>query len=207
MKQRGMAAILESLEQLSLREKLMLGGLIAAFVGFAIFGVYWFVGKQTAALEERNANARETLAAIMEQKDAYLLDKAKIEANKKALDENKLRLVEEMEKEAAAQGFKIEDFKENKRYLTENYRRMKKREDAEAGTPKKKVKDLVEETQTVSIRQVTLKELAGFLSALEGRREPVRSRLLSITTSGQDRQKLREVRLTIATYRNEEVEM
>ncbi len=202
-KQRGVAALLESIDRLSTREKAMLGGMIAAFVLFVVVGSYWFVSRQISKLEERNQEAAQTLEQVKIQKDTYLIEKAKIEANQKELDRNKLRLVDEMERAAKAQDFKIEDFKENKRYLTENHRRLKKRED---GAPKK-VKDLVEETQTVTIRDITLKQLAGFLSALEGRREPVRVTLLNISVKSSDRQKLREVRLTVATYRNEEVEI
>lgn len=202
-KQRGMAALFESIDRLSTREKVMLGGLIGAFVLVTIVGIYWFVGRQISGLEERNQNATQTLAQVMIQKDTYLIEKAKIEAYQKELDRNKLRLVDVMEQAAKTQDFKIEDFKENKRYLTENHRRLKKRED---GAPRK-VKDLVEETQTVTIRDVTLKQLAGFLSTLEGRREPVRVTNLEINIKSSDRQKLREVKLTVATYRNEEVEI
>ncbi|MCA9546360.1 MAG: type II secretion system protein M [Myxococcales bacterium] len=190
----------DAFDRLSTREKLMVGGLGTAVLITAVVLVWLLVGKKLQTLEQRNENMRTTLADVQMQKDEYLRAKARLDAWKKRLDDNDLKLVKVMEDEAGKLGFEIEDFKENKRVLTENYRRRKKRN----GT--KDLKDLVERSQTVTIRRVSLEQLATFLSRLEGRREPVKVTQLNVAAQSSDRQVLREVRMTVATYRNEEVE-
>ncbi len=195
------AGLFDFIDRLSTREKAMVGALMGAFVLTLAVIIYLVIGKQIQALAERNDTLRTTLSDVMAQKDSYLLEKAKLDAKKEQLDTNEVKLVKVMEDQARRLGFTIEDFKENKRFLTENHRRVKKR----AGS-KKKVIDLVEESQTVTIRRISLDQLSRFLQAIESRREPIKVTRLNAQTLTADRQVLREVRLTVSTYRNEEVE-
>ena len=109
-----------------------------------------------------------------------------------------------METEAGNRSIQIEDFKESKRNLT-NTRRQFRRRGSEG--EKKTVKELIEESQTVTIRRVSLEDLVSFMSALESRREPVKITNLTVSTLNSDRQILREIRMTVSTYRYEEVEI
>jgi hypothetical protein len=135
-------------------------------------------------------------------------EKSRLDADRKRLEKNDVKLVKLMEDQAGAQGIQIEEFKEARRFLTENARRTKKK--SSAGSDKEgagpKVKDLVEESQTVTIHNLTLDQLARFMSAMESRSEPVKVTRLNIQTQQNDRTKLREVRMTVATYRMEEAE-
>lgn len=192
-------------DRLSPREKLMVGGLGGALV-LTVVVVLWFViGNQIDDLEMRNASVRDTLSQITTRKDQYLRDKSRLEADKKRLEGNELKLVQLMESEATRLGITIEDFKEHRRALTENWRKaQKKRGDDDAPAPAAGAKDLVEESQTVTIRKVSLDQLAQFMASLEGRAEPVKITQLNVNTLQSDRQLLREVRMTVATYRKEE---
>lgn len=201
--QKGMA-LFDAFDRLSSREKVMVSGLGGAFVLFAVALLWMIIGNQIDSLETRNRQLHETLAQIKIQKAPFLEAKARMDANKKRLDSNKLKLVRVMESEATKLGITIEDFKETKRWLTEKHRRVKKRGDS---AKKRKVVDLLEESQTVTIRRIGLKQLAEFMEKLEAQREPVVVTRLSVHTLSSDRQVLREVRMTVSTYRNEEVEL
>lgn len=193
-----LAGLFDSFDRLSTREKAMVGGLLGAFGLTGLIIVWLIVGNQINDLEQRNLNMRTALAQVNTLKEPYLRAKAKLDANKALLDNNSVKLVKEMEQQASRLEITINDFKEAKRFLTENHRRAKK------GT-KKKITDLVEESQTVSIRDITLDQLSRFMAALESRPEPILVTRLNINTRSSDRQKLREVRMTVSTYRNEEV--
>ncbi len=200
-KQSRLQGLIDGFDRLSSREKWMVVGLGLAFGLVFGGGLLWVATKQINSLEERNESVRTGLAAIEAQQDAYLAKKAKFDAQKKLLDDNNVKLVRVMESQATTMGFEIENFREKKRPLTENFRKLKKKE----GAPKKVV-DLVEESQTVEIKKVSLETVAKFLSNLESRREPIKVTRLDITTSNNDRQVLRKVNLTVSTYRNEVVE-
>lgn len=189
----------DAFDRLSTREKVMVGGLAGAFLITAVVLVWLLVGKKLETLEQRNQNMAESLEQIHLQKHDFLRSKARLAAYQRQLDQNKVKLVKLMEDEAKALGFEIDNFKENKRILSENYRRKRKNDT-------KAVKDLVERSQTVTIRRISLDQLTKFLGRLEGRREPIKVTRLNIHTLPSDRQVLREVRMTVATYRNEEVD-
>lgn len=198
---RRVGSAFEALERLSFREK----GLVAA-LAFAVLAtlvvLFWFLtSNQIQAHEERNEAIRSALEQIGTQKDAWVAQKARLDSDTAQLDNNKIKLVREMESEASRIGFTIEDFKENKRYLTDNRRRLRKSKERQTVT------ELAEESQTVTIRRINVKQLAEFLFNLEKRREPVKVTRLNIRTASSDRQLLREVRLTVSTYRNEEVSL
>ncbi len=198
---RGMSGAFEALDRLSGREKALVGGLAAAVL-LTFVGLFWFfTSNQINNLEERNETVRSALEQIGTQKDAWIAKKARSDADNARLDSNKLKLVREMESQATRLGFSIEDFKENKRYLTDNRRRRRKTKERQT------VVELAEESQTVTIRRISLEQLAEFLYNLEKRKEPVSVTRLNIRTASSDRQVLREVRMTVATYRNEEVQL
>ncbi len=197
----GISNLFEVFDRLSTREKTAVVGLGLAVAATFVFFFWFFSARQVTSLEERNDAVRSALEQIVQQKDAWKLKRAKSDAVTARLEGNKLRLVREMENQAKRLGFTIEDFKENKRYLTDNRRRKRKTEERQTVT------ELVEESQTVTIRRLSLKQLSEFLFNLERRPEPVKVTRLNIRTASSDRQVLREVRLTVATYRNEEVQL
>ena len=165
------------------------------------------VGGRITELEQKNAAMQSTLSQVMARKDKFLQEKSRLDADRKRLENNDVKLVKLMEDQAGAQGIQIEEFKEARRFLTENARRKSKKSgdkgDAAAGP---KIKDLVEESQTVTIHNLTVDQLARFMAAMEARAEPVKVTRLNIQTQQSDRTKLREVRMTVATYRMEEAE-
>jgi len=193
--------LFEAFERLSTREKLLVGGLGTALLGTVVVVIWLVIGRQVSNLEERNKALRETLASVNEQKTEYMARKRRLDAYQKRLDQNDVKLVQLMESQATKFKITIEDFKENKRYLTEKHKKLKKT------ASQTKVKDLVEESQTVTIRRVKLDELTSFISALESRQEPIKVTQLKVETLASDRQMLRQVQLTVSTYRNEEVDL
>lgn len=203
------ANMMQSFEQLSNREKALVGGLVAG-VFLTIVVLMWMVlGNQISELEQKNAAVQSTLTQVMARKDTFMREKSRLDADRKRLEKNEVKLVKLMEDQAGAQGIQIEEFKEARRVLTENARRSKKKGNAGAGEKENtgpKVKDLVEESQTVTIHNLTLDQLGRFMAAIEARNEPIKVTRLNIQTQQADRTKLREVRMTVATYRMEEAE-
>ena len=196
--------IFGAFERLTAREKYLVGGLVAGVL-FAAVGLVWLlIGQQITALEERNTGLTDTLARIQAGKEKFMQEMVRLDADKKRLETNDLKLVKLMEDQAASQGITIEDFKEAKRFLTENARKRKKNDKGEATGPV--VKDLVEESQTVTLHNLSVDQLSKFMASLESRAEPVKVTRLSVQTQFSDRTKLREVRMTVATYRMEEGE-
>lgn len=200
-----MQSLFDAFDRLSGREKVMVGGLVGAFLLTVLVIVWMVFSSQINALEERNQNARSTMAEVMTLKDAYLAQKAKLDAKKSLLDNNDVRLVRLMESEAKRLGIEIDDFKEDKRYITENHRRA--RPQSEGNTPPPKIRDLVEVSTTVTLRRCSLEQLSNFLAALQKRPEPIRVTDLDISTLTSDRQQLRVVKVKVSTYRNEEVKL
>lgn len=201
-----MQGVFDAFDRLSTREKLMVGGLAGAFGIFVIAIIWMIFANQISGLEQRNQGARDTLAEVMTLKDPYLAQKAQLDAKKSLLDNNNVRLVRLMETEAKREGIDIENFKESKRYLTENHRRRRPEGEGEGGR-KRAVTDLVEVSQTVTIRRISLDQLSNFMAALEKRPQPIKITDLKISTLSSDRQVLREVRMKVSTYRNEEVQL
>lgn len=200
-----MQSLFDAFDRLSTREKVMVAGLGGAFFITVVSVIALVFSNQIGALEQRNQATAETLAEVMTLKDAYLAQKAKLDAKKDLLDNNNLRLVRELENAARRYGIEIEDFKETKQALTENARRARGRS-GEEGAPAKVI-DLMEVSQTVTLRKVSLEQLANFLALLEKKREPIRVTDLNIQTLSSDPQVLRVVKVTVSTYRNEEVRL
>ncbi|MCA9524942.1 MAG: hypothetical protein KC549_01435 [Myxococcales bacterium] len=196
-----MGRLFETFDRLSTREKMLVGGLISALLITAAVVVWLVIGRQISNLEERNKGLRETLTQVNEQKTDYLTRKRRLDAYQRRLEQNDVKLVRLMESQATKLGITIEDFKENKRFITEKHKKLKKTQS------RTKVKDLVEESQTVTMRRISLEQLTRFLAALESRQEPIKVTQLKIDTLSSDRQVLRQVQLTVSTYRNEEVDL
>lgn len=189
------------LDRLSTREKLMVGGLVAGLVATAVVIIWLVVGGQIDELEQENVTLADTLAQVEANKNGYLTTKNRLDAYQARLDRNDVKLVRLMEDQAQTLGVTIENFKESKRFLTDKHKRLKRT------ATRTKVRDLVEESQTVTMRRISLEQLTRFMAALEGRTEPIRVTQLNIQTLTSDRQVLRQVKMTVSTYRNEEVEL
>ncbi|MGK0359693.1 MAG: hypothetical protein ACI9U2_001999 [Bradymonadia bacterium] len=189
------------MDRLSTREKLMVGSLVTGLVATAVVIIWLVVGGQIDELEQENTTLAETLAQVEARKGTYLTAQNRLDAYQARLDRNSVKLVQLMEEQAQTLGVTIENFKESKRFLTDKHKRMKRT------ATRTKVKDLVEESQTVTMRRISLEQLTQFMSALEGRTEPIRVTQLNIQTLTSDRQVLRQVKMTVSTYRNEEVEL
>ena len=198
-------ALFDSFDRLSSREKVMVASLVAAFIVTIGVVMWMIIGGQIDALQQRNESIQSTLTQVNTLKGDYLEQKAKLDAIRERLENNPVRLVRLMETEAGHQGIEIEDFKETKRQLTNKSRQFQKR--SNTNKTQKTVKELIEESQTVTIRRVTLDQVASFMSALENRKEPVKVTKLTISTLNSKRQVLREIRMTVSTYRYEEVEI
>lgn len=201
------ANLLQSFERLSSREKVLIGGLVFGVLLTGIVLTWMIVGNRISELEEKNVAMQSTLSQVMGRRDKFLQEKSRLDADRKRLENNDIKLVKLMEDTAGAQGIQIEEFKEARRLLTENARRNKSKKSGDKGeSTGPKVKDLVEESQTVTIHNLTLDQLSKFMAAMEARAEPVKVTRLNIQTQQSDRTKLREVRMTVATYRMEEAE-
>jgi type II secretory pathway component PulM len=185
----------ETFNRLSQREKTLL----LTFAALLFFGVlYLFWNSKLQALETLQTTKTELQNQINQIKDAqpkFLAKKQQLEAYENLLNENKQDLSSLMENTAKDIGISLDDFKENKRSLSDDFSKKKR----------KNQKDLMEYTQSVTIKNVSLEQLSKFLEKLESNRFPVRVTQLNVNVSSSDRQVLKEIQLTVATYRNEEV--
>jgi len=197
-------SVFDSFDRLSTREKVLVGGLGSALLVTAVAILWIFIGNQVAAQAEQNESIRSTLQQVNVLKPDFLVKKAKLDAVREILETNPIRLVQLIEKEAKAQDIQIEDFKESSGFLTNNRRRFQKR--SEDNKPKK-VKELKWEAQSITIRRKSLDQLTSFMSNLENRAEPVRITRLTVSTLSSKREILREIRMTVATYRYVEVDI
>lgn len=195
--------IIETFDRLSGREKGLVGALIVAFI-FTIVGVMWFVvGKQLNRLESQNKQIEEGLSNFRKQQVEFAAKKMKADKEKARLENNSLKLVQLMQREAEAQGISIQKFNKDTRFLTNRHRNLKRSDEA-AG---EKVRDLVEESQKVTLKRISLDQLANFMAELERRKEPIQTTELTVSTLSSDRQVLREAIIKVATYRYKEVEV
>ncbi|MFN3197915.1 MAG: hypothetical protein ACE366_05790 [Bradymonadia bacterium] len=198
-----MARMFEAFDRLSTREKVLVSGLVVGLLATLMVVVWMVINRQIEELEIANEATRESIEEIQMAKQSFMASKAELAESQAQLENNTIKLVRVMEKEAKALDIRIQNFKENRRPLTENYRLAKKNKD---GKKSKGVKDLVEESQTVTLKKISLDQLSKFMRALEQQKAPVRVTQLSVNTSLSNRQELREVKLTVATYRMEVVE-
>jgi hypothetical protein len=197
-------SVFDSFDRLSTREKVLVGGLGSALLITAVAVLWIYIGNQVSTQAELNESIRSSLEQINTLKPDFLAKKAKLDAVREILEKNPIRLVQLIEKEAKAQDIQIEDFKESSGFLTNNRRRFQKRSD---DTKPKTVKELKWEAQSITIRRKSLDQLTSFMSNLENRPEPVRITRLTVSTLSSQREILREIRMTVATYRYVEVDI
>ena len=152
MSERSLSTIGDSLSD---RDKVLLGFLFTCVVSVLAWFYFDDVGMQAEALRERRDALEEGLIKVRELAPDYLERKQRLEAYQDRLTKNSINLDKLMERLAKAQGFSIEDFKEQRRVLDEGERSRRSK--------KRKNKLLVAYTQNVTIRNVSLKQLAAFL--------------------------------------------
>ena len=199
----GLAQLIEGFNRLSERERalVIVFALLFIFIG-GFFGWQQLQGQLTTLAEE-NEQLKSSLATIEEGKADYLQIRSQVEAQRRLLEANQVDLSRLMESAAGRQGFSIEDFRANRRFLEDNQRRGRR---GRNNTQRRARKVLVQHSQTVTIRNISLEKLSAFLEELERNRFPIRVNKLDIRTSARDRQQLIEVRLTVSTYKSEEEE-
>ena len=197
------SGIVETFDRLSSREKGLVGALVVAFL-ITIVGIMWFVvGKQLNRLEVQNQEIEEGLTKFRKQRVEFVAKKMKADKEKARLENNKLKLVQLMQREAEAQGISIQKFNKDTRFLTSRHRNLKRSDE----NTEEKVRDLVEESQRVTLKRISLDQLANFMAELERRKEPIQTTELTVSTLSSDRQVLREAIIKVATYRYKEVEV
>lgn len=195
--------LIETFDRLSSREKVLVGGLVVALVITAVAIMWLVVGKQLNRLDARNAAIEEALDTFRSQQVEFVAKKTKADREKARLENNTLKLVQLMQREAEAQGISIQKFNKDTRFLTNRHRNLKRND----GSPEGKVRDLVEESQKVTLKRISLDQLANFMAELERRPQPIQTTELTVSTLSSDRQVLREAIIKVATYRYKEVEV
>ena len=197
------SGIVETFDRLSSREKGLVGALVVAFL-ITIVGIMWFVvGKQLNRLEVQNKEIEEGLTKFRKQRVEFVAKKMKADKEKARLENNNLKLVQLMQREAETQGISIQKFNKDTRFLTSRHRNLKRSDE----NTEEKVRDLVEESQRVTLKRISLDQLANFMAELERRKEPIQTTELTVSTLSSDRQVLREAIIKVATYRYKEVEV
>jgi hypothetical protein len=181
---------------LSDREKLSIGLVVVLVLCTAAWFMSSALSDEAALLREQRDLLSADLAEVRAASPDFLRRKERLAAYEERLLSNQLDLSKMMERAARDQGFNIEDFKENRRVLDEELAGPKKGK-------KQERKALVAYSQQVTIRTVSLKQLAAFLQAVEADPAPVRVTSLEVTPSTGDRQELRSVRLSVTTYKRE----
>ena len=163
----------------------------------------WFlVGKQLSRIEVQNQQIEDGLVEFRKRVE-FLARKVKADAERARLENNGIKLVQLMQREAEGQAISIQKFNKDTRFLTTRHRNLKRNENDST----EKVRDLVEESQRVTLKRISLDQLAHFMAELENRNEPIKTTELTINTLSSDRQVLREAILKVATYRYKEVEI
>ncbi|MGB0646517.1 MAG: hypothetical protein ACPGQS_05035 [Bradymonadia bacterium] len=197
------SGLIETFDRLSSREKVLIGGLAIAMVITAVTIMWLVVGKQLNRLDARNTTIEEALDLFRAQQAEFVAKKSKADLEKARLENNTLKLVQLMQREAEAQGISIQKFNKDTRFLTNRHRNLKRNDSGSES----KVRDLVEESQKVTLKRISLDQLANFMAELERRPQPIQTTELTISTLSSDRQVLREAIIKVATYRYKEVEV
>ena len=197
------SGLIETFDRLSSREKALIGGLAIAMVITAVTIMWLVVGKQLNRLDARNTTIEEALDLFRAQQAEFVAKKSKADMEKARLENNTLKLVQLMQREAEAQGISIQKFNKDTRFLTNRHRNLKRNDEGSDA----KVRDLVEESQKVTLKRISLDQLANFMAELERRPQPIQTTELTISTLSSDRQVLREAIIKVATYRYKEVEV
>ncbi|PID39346.1 MAG: hypothetical protein CSA65_07580 [Proteobacteria bacterium] len=141
-----------SIERMSPRERVMIGGLGATVALLVVLGVGYLIWSTIDDLEERNNAMREALADIEKLKDKYLAAKQRAAALKLAIPDTPLELNTYVDKAAKAIGVKIDE--------------------SSAVQPSEGSRFSQHGLQ-IKLRKLTLSQLGGLLKQLEGSRTHV----------------------------------
>ena len=163
------SGLIETFDRLSSREKVLIGGLAIAMVITAVTIMWLVVGKQLSRLDARNTTIEEALDLFRAQLVEFVTKKSKAYLEKARLENNTLKLVQLMQREAEAQGISIQKFNKDTRFLTNRHRNLKRNDSGSES----KVRDLVEESQKVTLKRISLDQLANFMAELERRPQPL----------------------------------
>ncbi|MFH1131524.1 MAG: hypothetical protein V1754_09320 [Pseudomonadota bacterium] len=176
-----------SIDRLSSRERLMVGGLgLVVVLGFVV-GIGFWILLGLGDREEQNQNIRQALKDLSTYQDEYVQARRELAAFEVLMSRDPLELNSYVEKAASAVGIaKIDESDMLESVNTGRY---------------------VQKGILVKLRKVTLGQLASFLKKLEdSRTHIVQVTGLSVTTrwGGQQNQNL-DAELTISTYDRQKV--
>ena len=177
------------LSGLSDREKILLASFVLVALGLGLYQGWTSLVSDLDELQEERAELSETLTQIRKLQAPYLDLNRRQLAYEKKIRENRTDLGKIMERLSKEGGFQIDNFKEKELRVDESF------------DQKKSDPVVVANTQEVTIRSISLKQLSTFLEKLEGSPAPVRVLSLDISASYQDRQSLRLVKVLVATYK------
>ena len=177
------------LSGLSDREKILLASFVLVAIGIVAYQGLTTLVSGLDDLQQEKTELSETLSKIRKLKEPYLAANHKQIAYEKKIKDNQTDLGKVMERLSKEGGFQIDNFKEKEIRLDEGFDQKK------AGPI------LIANTQEVTIRSISLKQLSTFLEKLENQPSPVRVLSLEVSTSYKDRQVLRLVKTVVATYK------
>ena len=177
------------LSGLSDREKVLLASFVLVAIGIVAYQGWTSLVSGLDDLQQEKTELSETLAKIKKLKEPYLEANYKQIAYENKIKENTTDLGKVMERLSKEGAFQIDNFKEKEIRMDEGF------------DQKKSGPVLIANTQEVTIRSISLQQLATFLEKLEGLAAPVRVLGLEVNTSYTDRQVLRLVKITVATYK------
>ena len=86
----------------------------------------WFlVGKQLSRIEVQNQQIEDGLVEFRKRKVEFLARKVKADAERARLENNGIKLVQLMQREAEGQAISIQKFNKDTRFLTTRHRNLK----------------------------------------------------------------------------------
>lgn len=191
-----MAGMLDALDRLSFREKVMLAVMGFAIFAFVVFLGVFLVSSRLSELEDGLSTKREALRLLMARKDDYLKQQATGNGDiRERIEGNDLNLTTFADGHAKAVGIQFDDYKDSRRPVY-----LKKR--PQGGREQKP--DLMEEQLEVRFKRVAIASLTAFLDRVDREeRRPVAVKKLSIKTLWSARDKL-SGSITLATWKKPE---
>jgi type II secretory pathway component PulM len=172
-----------SIERMSPRERVMIGGLGATVLLLVVLGVGYLIWSTIDDLGERNRAMREALADIDKYKDKYLAAQQRQAALKLAIPDTPLELNTYVDQAAKAVGVKID---ESSAVQPSEGSRFRQR------------------GLSIKLRKLTLSQLASLLKQLEGdRSHVVQVTEMTVRTRFYNRDRKQEeidAELVVSTY-------
>ena len=188
-----MAGLLDAMDRLSLREKVMLAVMGGAIFAFVVFLGVFLVGSRLSEMRGGLDAKRQALQTLMDEKDGFLGRKASgVGDVKEKIEGNDLILTTFADQHAKAVGIQFDDYKDSKRPLF-----LRKR--PQGGVKAKP--DLMEEQLDVRFKRVAITSLTAFLDRVDREeRRPVAVKKLNVKTLWSGREKLSGT-ITLATWK------